>query len=92
MIGDVEVGSFLSGGIDSALITAIASKYTQNKIKTYCIGFDGSAKFNEADDAKRSAEILGTEHYDVIANSTEYMKNLEELLSGLFIFKHNGKV
>jgi len=78
MIGDVEVGSFLSGGIDSALITAIASKYTKNKIKTFCIGFDGSAKFNEADDAKRSAEILGTEHYDIIANSAEYMKNLEE--------------
>jgi len=78
MIGDVEVGSFLSGGIDSALITAIASKYTKNKIKTFCIGFNGSAKFNEANDAKRSAEILGTEHYDIIADSSDYMRNLEE--------------
>ena len=78
MIGDVEVGSFLSGGIDSALITAIASKYSKHKIKTYCIGFNGSAQFNEADDAKRSAEILGTEHYDVIADSSDYMRNLEE--------------
>jgi len=78
MIGDVEVGSFLSGGIDSALITAIASKYTKNKIKTFCIGFNGSAQFNEADDARRSAKILGTEHYEIIANSTEYMKNLEK--------------
>ena len=78
MIGDVEVGSFLSGGIDSALVTAIASKYTKNKIKTYCIGFNGSAQFSEADDAKRSAEILGTEHHDVIANSDEYMKILEK--------------
>jgi len=78
MIGDVEVGSFLSGGIDSALITAIASKYSKHKIKTYCIGFDASAQYNEANDAKRSAEILGTEHYEVIANSSNYMKNLEE--------------
>ena len=78
MIGDVEVGSFLSGGIDSALITAIASKYSKHKIKTYCIGFDGSEQYNEANDAKRSAEILGTEHYEVIANSSNYMKNLEE--------------
>ena len=78
MIGDVEVGSFLSGGIDSALITAIASKYSKHKIKTYCIGFNGSAKFNEANDAKRSAEILGTQHYDIIANSNEYMKILEK--------------
>ncbi len=79
MIGDVEVGSFLSGGIDSALITAIASKYTKNKIKTYCIGFKGSTdEFNEAHDAKRSAEILNTEHYDVIASSGDYMKQLAE--------------
>ncbi len=78
MIGDVEVGSFLSGGIDSALITAIASKYSKHKIKTYCIGFNGSEQYNEANDAKRSAEILGTEHYEVIANSSNYMKNLEE--------------
>ena len=78
MIGDVEVGSFLSGGIDSALITAIASKYSKHKIKTYCIGFDGSEQYNEANDAKRSAEILGTEHHEVIANSSNYMKNLEE--------------
>ena len=78
MIGDVEVGSFLSGGIDSALITAIASKYTKNKIKTFCIGFNGSDEFNEANDAKRSAEILGTEHHDIIANSSDYMRNLAE--------------
>ena len=78
MIGDVEVGSFLSGGIDSALITAIASKYTKSKIKTFCIGFDGSDEFNEAHDARRSAEILGTEHYEIISNSTDYMHNLAE--------------
>ena len=78
MMSDVEVGSFLSGGLDSALITAIASKYSSHKIKTFCIGFDGSEEFDETKDARRSAEILNTEHYDVIANASEYMKNLEE--------------
>jgi asparagine synthase (glutamine-hydrolysing) len=81
MLSDVEVGSFLSGGVDSALITAIASKYTKTKIKTFCIGFDGSEEFDETTDARRSAEILNTEHYDIIANSSEYMKNLEEATS-----------
>ena len=78
MLSDVEVGSFLSGGIDSALITAIASKYTKSKIKTFCIGFDGSEAFDETKDARRSAEILNTEHHDIIANASQYMKNLEE--------------
>lgn len=78
MLSDVEVGSFLSGGLDSALITAMASQYTKNKIKTFCIGFQGSEEFDETKDAKRSAEILNTEHYDIIANASEYMKNLEE--------------
>ena len=78
MLSDVEVGSFLSGGLDSALITAIASKYTKNRIKTFCIGFNGSEEFDETKDARRSAEILNTEHYDIIANASEYMRNLEE--------------
>jgi asparagine synthase (glutamine-hydrolysing) len=78
MLSDVEVSSFLSGGLDSALITSIASKYTKNRIKTFCIGFNGSEEFNETKEARRSAEILNTEHYDIIANASEYMKNLEE--------------
>jgi len=73
MLSDVEVGSFLSGGLDSALITAIASKYTKNKIKTFCIGFEGASKEeDEIDEARRSADILGTEHYDIIVDPKEY--------------------
>lgn len=78
MLGDVEIGSFLSGGLDSALITAIASKYTKNKIKTFCIGFDGGDEFNESMEARRSAELLGTEHFELIANASEYMQNLQD--------------
>ena len=76
MLSDVEVGSFLSGGLDSALITAIASKFSRGKVKTFCIGFEGASKEDdETDDARRSAEILGTEHYDVIVNAKEYYEN-----------------
>jgi len=78
MLGDVEIGSFLSGGLDSALITAIASKYTNKSIKTFCIGFEGSEAFNESQAARRSAELLGTEHFDMIANASEYMQNLNQ--------------
>lgn len=78
MLGDVEIGSFLSGGLDSALITAIASKYTKNTLKTFCIGFEGSEAFDESVAARRSAELLGTEHFDIIASASDYMQNLQE--------------
>jgi len=81
MLSDVEVGSFLSGGLDSALITSVASKYSKNKIKTFCIGFEGAtAKDDEIVEARRSAELLGTDHYDLIVNPKDYMKDLEKAL------------
>ncbi len=81
MLSDVEVGSFLSGGLDSALITSIASKYSNGKIKTFCIGFQGAtAEEDEILEARRSAELLGTDHYDLIVNPKEYMKNMEKAL------------
>ena len=81
MLSDVEVGSFLSGGLDSALITSIASKYSKSKIKTFCIGFEGATlKDDEIVEARRSAELLGTDHYDLIVNPRDYMKDLEKAL------------
>lgn len=59
---DLEVGTFLSGGIDSGLVTAIASQYN-NKLKTFTITFDGL--YNEAPLAARVAKHLGTRHYEI---------------------------
>ncbi len=81
MLSDVEVGSFLSGGLDSALITAIASKYSKAPIKTFCMGFEGaSKKDDEILEARRSAELLGTNHYDLIVSPKGYMRDLEKAL------------
>ena len=81
MLSDVEVGSFLSGGLDSALITAIASKYSNTPIKTFCMGFEGaSKKDDEIFEARRSAELLGTNHYDLIVSPKDYMRDLEKAL------------
>lgn len=61
LVADVEVGTFLSGGIDSSLITGIASR--AGKIKTFTIGFD-TASFDERPYARRLAEHFQTAHYD----------------------------
>lgn len=61
MIADVPVGVFLSGGYDSAAVTALLQKNNTRKIKTYTIGFH-EEKFNEAHYAKEVANYLGTDH------------------------------
>lgn len=72
MIADVPVGSFLSGGYDSSLVTAIAQSISDVPVRTYSIGFYNE-KYNEAKYAKEVAEHLGTAH-------TEYYIEEKEML------------
>ena len=61
LVADVPVGTFLSGGIDSPLISAIAYKYAPKSIKAYTIGTNGD-QFDESQDAARYAQEIGIEH------------------------------
>ena len=61
LISDVEVGSFLSGGLDTSTIVAFATKHYPRKLKTFCMGFGHDD--DELEDAKKVAEHFGTDHY-----------------------------
>ena len=61
LISDVPIGCFLSGGIDSTLISYYMQKNSINKIDTYSIGFD-SKTYDESAYAKQTAEFLNTNH------------------------------
>ena len=79
LISDVPLGAFLSGGTDSSLITAIASRFKTGPMKTFCIGFKES-KFNENEYARRVANHLHTEHYEYILSELEAVDILETYL------------
>ncbi|MGB1316925.1 MAG: asparagine synthase (glutamine-hydrolyzing), partial [Flavobacteriales bacterium] len=79
LMSDVPFGTFLSGGIDSSLVTALASKSTSNKLKTFSIGFE-SKKHNEAQFAKQVAKHLGTNHHEFILREKDALDLIEDLI------------
>tara|TARA_R110002096_G_scaffold126257_2_gene272842 strand:- start:742 stop:2553 length:1812 start_codon:yes stop_codon:yes gene_type:complete len=76
---DVPFGSFLSGGIDSAIVTSIASKISKDKIKTFSIGFD-DPKYDESKVAAQYAEILNTKHTETICKPEDILEMLPFLI------------
>jgi asparagine synthase (glutamine-hydrolysing) len=65
LISERPIGSFLSGGYDSTVVTAYMAKLMNEKVHTYSIGFHNKA-FNEAHHAKEVANFLGTNHHEEI--------------------------
>ena len=65
LISERPLGSFLSGGYDSTVVTAYMAKLMSEKVQTYSIGFH-SPQFNEAHHAKQVANYLGTNHHEEI--------------------------
>ncbi|MEM9544432.1 MAG: asparagine synthase (glutamine-hydrolyzing) [Bacteroidota bacterium] len=73
MVADTPVGVFLSGGIDSSLVTALLQKDLSHKLKTYTIGFEDS-EYDESDAAKSISNHLGTEHMEFICTLEDAKK------------------
>ena len=85
MIADVPVGSYLSGGMDSGSITAVASEHVK-RLSTFTCGFDMSevtgreANFDERRDAELMANYFKTEHFEQVMNAGDIRWSLPRLV------------
>ena len=70
MIADVPVGAFLSGGVDSSIVTGIMSELTNRPIQTFAVGFDEEG-YSELPYAKLAADHFGTEHHELVVKSSD---------------------
>ncbi len=79
MVSDVPVGVFLSGGIDSSLVTAIASQHEQEVLNTFTIGFE-EAKKDERAFANLVVELLKTKHHERVLDFTTARQLIPDLV------------
>jgi len=82
LVADVPVGVFLSGGLDSTLVAAIAADEVSGNLKTFTVGYD-TGEVSEAAQARATAERLGFDHQDVTLFSTDVAERLTRLIGSL---------
>lgn len=79
MIADVPVGTFLSGGIDSTIVSAIAQEVKGSPVDSFTIGFYDEDR-NEAPYAKDIAKHIGTNHHELYMTEEEILAQLVDLV------------
>lgn len=81
LMADVEIGVLLSGGIDSALVAAVAKNQSTVPIKTFTVGFaEGLFKSDEIDMARVTAETLGLENIHTRVTFTDFIEDLKKIV------------
>jgi len=83
LMGDVPLGVFLSGGIDSsAILAAMATRVDPSRIRTFSIGFE-EASYDESDSARLVAERFGVQHNVKVLSGQSLLTTLPEILDQL---------
>jgi asparagine synthase (glutamine-hydrolysing) len=82
LLADVPLGVFLSGGIDSSAVTALAVRASEARVTTCTIGFD-EAQYDESAHARAVAQALGTDHREVRLTGDMFRRGLPDALDGL---------
>lgn len=78
MISDVPLGTYLSGGVDSSLLTAMAARNTQKQIHTFSVGFPDLNEFLYSD---LVSEQYHTRNHKIIVSAKEYWENMQSVIA-----------
>ena len=105
MVADVEVGAYLSGGIDSSLCVAHAARVASSRLRTFCLVYDDPINEKAADRrfARVVSETFGTDHHEVLLTPDLLREELPKIVASLgqpnsavlanwFISREMGKV
>lgn len=82
LVADVPLGIFLSGGVDSSAIAALAQRASDAPVTTFNIRFE-EARFDESPHARRIAEVLGTAHHEITLTESTFAESLDAALSSI---------
>ena len=80
LVADVPVGTFLSGGVDSSIVSALAADFKEG-LKTFSIGFKDAGFFDESMYAKQVADRIASQHHAINLSDDEVQKDLKEVLN-----------
>lgn len=80
LVSDVPVASFLSGGVDSTLISALYSSVSQKKIDTFSIGYDRYKEYDELYYARTASNAMGSNHNEFTVGKKEFLDAFDEIV------------
>lgn len=78
-VSDVPIGTFLSGGVDSSIVSFCLSQLNSQKIDTFSIGFDKKS-FDETDKSRQVAKLINSNHHEFVLNEKDISQNICDIL------------
>lgn len=78
-ISDVPLGTFLSGGVDSSIVSLCLARSKDSKINTFSIGFDKD-RYDETDKSRVVAKLIGSKHQEFIIREEEFKDRIHDIL------------
>ena len=78
-ISDVPIGTFLSGGIDSSIVSLCLAQQSDQKINTFSIGFEKKS-FDETDKSRLVAQLINSQHHEFVIGSQDLTDHLDEIV------------